>query len=319
MTIQFDRTVQLDVYADNQKLTLVKPEPGEDEDPAEMTFDVSASSDKEPNRAKIIVYNLGESTRELLSAAHQGVELYAGYDGETTLIFRGETTNVTHDHQKPLWITTIYAGDGDKEYNNSIFEKSYSAGTQVSVIISDMASEMNIPGEIIPVNPFTVLLESENYSGRTRDQLDKITAAHDLTWSIQEGILEILPKGVPSLSNPTAVLLSTDTGMIGSPMLIERQDSDENTKKKKGKEKEDRIIGVRVTAQLNPQIKPNRLIQIVPQLTTTALGKLMEVKQPNTTGEGTWLVDRVRYFGDNTIGPFDVEAEADILRQELPV
>lgn len=313
MTILFDRSVELRVFADNQKITLVKP----GEESLDIDFDVVTSSDKEPNRAKIIVYNLSETTRNLIGANHQGVELLAGYSGDTKLIFRGATTNVTHEKARPDWITTIYAGDGEKEYTTKIFNKSYSAGSLVFQILKDLAVAMEIPSEINFDEVTATLLKGESYSGRVKDVLDQVTKAYGLKWSVQQGVLEITSLLSPIRSQPTAVLLSVDTGMIGSPELIERQSEEENTKKRGRDKKETRIIGVRVMSLLNPEIRPGRLIKIEAQQTITSLGKLMEVKTPNVTANGVWRCDRAHYYGDNVTGPFDVEVEADILEQTI--
>jgi hypothetical protein len=178
---------------------------------------------------------------------------------------------------------------------------------------------MGLPSEINFSNPSAVLLKSESYSDKARIVLDKLMAKIGYRWSIQQGVLEITPIDEPLQSSPEAVLLSVDTGMIGSPVLIERQDTDDDpTAKPKAKERKERIIGVRVTSLMNALIKPGHLMQIEAQQTVTStLGKLSEAKTPSVTANGVWLVDRTHYFGDNTTGPFDVEAEADVAIQQL--
>lgn len=322
MTILFNRSLQLDIFADNRRITLAKSGDRPGIDSLFFEFDITVSRDKEPNRAKISVYNLNETNRNLFSADHQGVELSAGYNGEVNLLFRGVTTNVTHDHQRDAWRTTFYCGDGEKEYGSVRFNKTYSAGVLILVIFKDIAKAFGLPNEIIFEDPFATLLKGRSFSGLAKDALDELTKDYKLQWSIQRGTLEITPKGSPILSQPIVTLLSADTGMIGSPQLIERQTKDENTKKerkkKKAEKEKERIIGVRVKSLLNTEIYPNRLIKILPQQTQTdTLGKLMEVKTPEITAEGIWLVDKAHFFGDNMTGPYHVEAEADITKQVI--
>ena len=325
MTILFNRSVQLDIFANNQRVTLAKPGTRPGIDSVFFEFDITVSRDKEPNRARISVYNLGPTNRNLFEADHQGVELSAGYDGEVKLLFRGVTTNVTQDKQKTFYKTTFYCGDGEKEYGTQKFNKSYSKNTKIELILNDMAKALGLPKEIIFLEKAATLLKGRSFSGLCKDALTELTKDYKLQWSIQQGVLEVTPIGSPIISQPFAVLLSTDTGMIGSPRLIERQkkeDKDEKKKKKKKQKKKDdgkpkdRIVGVRVVSLINPDIYPNRLIKIVPQRTQTeTLGKLMEAKTPEVSGEGVWLVDKARFFGDNRTGPFHVEAEADIMKQ----
>jgi len=321
MTILFNRSLQLDIFANNQRVTLAKSGDRPGIDSLFFEFDVYVSRDKEPNRAQIAVYNLNETNRNLFSGDHQGVELLAGYNGETNLLFRGVTTNVTHTHERGYWQTMFYCGDGEKEYGTAKFNKSYSAGVLILVIFKDVATALGLPNEIIFEDPFATLLKGRSFSGLAKDALDELTKDYKLQWSIQRGTLEITPQGSPVLSQPIATLLSADTGMLSSPELIERQTKDRNTKrerKKKSKRVEERMIGVRVRSLLNTEIYPNRLIQILPQRTQTdTLGKLMEVKIPEMTAEGIWLVDKAHFFGDNMTGPYEVDAEADITTQVI--
>ncbi len=118
----------------------------------------------------------------------------------------------------------------------------------------------------------------------------------------------------PIASQPTAVLLSTDTGLIGSPVLVERQENKQNTKSGK-KNKENRLIGVNFISYLNPEIRPGRLVEIRAMQTINQLGKLQETKIPNISANGVYRVDVVRYIGANMPGSrFDCEGEADKMR-----
>lgn len=321
MPTLFNRSVQLDVFADNRKITIAKPGDIPGVDSLFIEFDINVARNEEPNRAKISIYNLNETSRSLLSASHQGVEFFGGYSGEVKSIFRGVTTNVAHHHAKTFWKTTLYAGDGEKEYSTKKFNKAYSAGTSMLLIIRDMAAALDLPNEIVfdSILALTVLTRGRSFAGLVKDELTKLTKSLGLQWSIQRGTLEITPRGEPVISQPFATLLSADTGMIESPLLIERQNKDKDTKKKKPKDdKEERIVGVRVKSLLNPDVYPNRLIKIVPQLTQTeTLGKLMEAKTPAVSAEGVWLVDKAHFFGDNMVGPYHVEAEADITTQVI--
>jgi hypothetical protein len=322
----FNRALQLDIFANNQRVTLVNPGSRPGIDSLFFEFDINVSRDKEPNRAQISVYNLNQTNRDLFTANHQGVELSAGYNGEVKLLFRGVTTNVIHNEERTFIKTTFFCGDGEKEYGTQKFNKSYSKGTLISLIFQDMAKALGLPNEVLIDDiAFTTLLKGRSFSGLVKDALTELTEDYGFQWSIQQGTLEITVKGEPIISQPFATVLSSDTGMIGRPKLIERQSKSEKTKEKKsekakekGEEKEERIIGVSVTSLLNADIYPNRLIKIIPQQTQTeTLGKLMEAKTPAITAEGVWLVDKAHFFGDNMTGPYHVEAEADITKQVL--
>jgi hypothetical protein len=289
MTLLYGRSILLDVFAGNQKLNLSQP----GNQTYDISFDIQLDETEKPNRAKIMVHNLEE-------------------DG---MIFRGVTTNIINQPQRLGWVTEIYSGEGEKEFSNNVFVKSYTAGTQILVILKDIIAAIGLPFELDFSDPFVTLPRGKSYANRVKDVLSKVTKAHGLEWSVQLGVLEIKPVGAPVKSQVRAELLSSETGMLDSPALIERQDETENTKKKD--KKDQRIIGVKVRSLLNHRIRPNRLIEIRPQQTVFNLGKLSEARVPKKTAEGVWRVDRAHFMGDNQLGPFDVEAEAYVGVQEL--
>ncbi len=282
-----------------------------------MDFDILARRDSKPNTAKITVQNLSETTRNLMSADHQGIEFFAGYgDEDPVLIFRGSTVNVFHQKPSPgtTWYTEIYALEGEKELKSAIFNRSYEAGTEVRQVIEDVSKSMGIPTEIDFFEVSDVLSESLTLSGLAKDVLDMLTGDYDLRWSIQQGILEITPFLSSVSSQPTAVVLTSDTGMIESPILTERQPIGKKgrAKKKKKGQKEEMVPGVRVLSLLNADIRPNRIIEIrARQTVNNQLGKLSEQKRPVKSADGFYICDKVRYYGDNHGGPFLAEMEAD--------
>jgi hypothetical protein len=284
---------------------------------ADIEFEIITNLNPEPNQATIKIHNLAESTRNLFTADHQGIEFYAARNAteKPIMIFRGETTNVLHDDIDPGYLTTIFAGDGDKSFSSIPFNKSYKAGTLVLTILKDLASAMNLPTEVNFFDIQARLLRSETFSGLCKDALNEVTKDYGLKWSIQQGILEIINLVQPIVSQPTAVLISADTGMIGAPIIVERQENKQNTKQKGKKKKENRLIGVNVTNYLDPEIKPGRLVQIHSETTIIQLGKLLETKIPNINANGIYRTDVARYIGGNLPGNrFDVEVEADKMR-----
>ncbi len=307
MTSLFNGRIKLSMYVSVKRYDIEE---------ADMEFEIITNLNKEPNQATIRVHNLAESTRNLFSSDHQGIEFFASRNptDDLKMIFRGETTNVLNERNYPGYITTIYAGDGDKVFSSIPFNKSYSAGTLYLVILKDIAATMSLPVEIDYYDVSAKILKGETFSGLCKDVLDQICKDLGLKWSIQQGILEIINLVQPIASQPTAVLLSTDTGLIGSPVLVERQENKQNTKSGK-KNKENRLIGVNAVSYLNPEIRPGRLVEIRAAQTINQLGKLQEARIPNISANGVYRADVVRYIGGNLPGSrFDCELEADKMR-----
>jgi hypothetical protein len=275
-------------------------------------FDILARRDSKPNTAQITVYQLSETARNLFTAEHQGVEFFAGYGDKPVLIFRGTTTNILHTKAESgtEWATEIYAGEGEKELQTSVFNRSYTAGTEIRLIIEDVARSMGLPIEIDFFEIPQSLLKGVSLSGMAKDVLDQLTQDYNLRWSIQQGQLEVTDLLSPISSQATAVVLSSDTGMLGSPVLTERQPT--GKRKKKKDDKIEMIPGVKVRSLMNPDIRPNRLVEIrARQTINNQLGKLMETKRASKSANGLYIADKVRYTGNNYGGPFVTEMEAD--------
>jgi hypothetical protein len=286
--------------------------------PAEMhmEFDIITSTDSKPNQAKIIIYNLSETTRNLFQEDFQAVKFYAGYDGSSKLIFSGVTTNVLHERNGVDWRTIIYAADGYKELYTIKVNQSFSKGTPVKLVYTKLAGAFGLPIEDSST-VFDTLLTGVTYSGLIKDVLDNLFENYDVSWSIQKGVVEIRPSDTPPLSKVKAVVLNANTGLLGSPVVTERTVQPvkrKKSQKKKGKQKETKIFGIKATALLIPDIQPGAVVKVdAIRLVSTGLSKLMEVKVPKVKPVGIYLCDRVRYIGNNYGGRFDVELEGDAL------
>lgn len=288
MTLLFDRKVELHVFLTGEKY-IIKD--------LDMSFDILATRDSKPNTAKIMVYNLSEATRNLFSRETRGIEFWAGYGEDIGMIFRGswdENTSIfKHYKGGPDWITEIETGDGLKEFQTTYFDRSYSAGTSVTSIIGDIASAMGLP----VANDWPgvdVLNSGAVYSGKAKDLLDDLSNEYGFGWSIQHGVVEIVEDQDTLKSETTAVVLSTDTGLVGRPVVNKD--------------------GLEVNTLMLASVKPTRLIQVNPASVETKLGNKQDTIKsgikPSPTG--TYIVDRIQYQGDNFGGSFNCVIQSDL-------
>jgi len=278
----FDRKTELKVFAGGRQYTIRD---------LHMDFDILSNRKSKPNQAKITIWNLSETTRNLFSEDLQGIEFSAGYQTTPVLIFRGATNNVLHVPGRVDYQSIIFAGEGQKEFSESVFNKSYAKGTPLSLVLKEVSASLGLPAEIDDESVDHVLLTGLSLSGRTKDVLDRVTADHGLTWSIQHGTTEIVKAGEPPRRDASAIVVSTDTGLLESPVLTDR--------------------GVRVKSMLDARIRPSRLIDVRPRSTTLNYSEAIKNKPPKTDATGIYIVDRAQYVGSNYGGPFDVIAESD--------
>ncbi len=264
-------------------------------------------------------------TRSLLSQDHQAIEFYAGYNPfdlpilpplSVPLLFKGTTINVSHRKVKADWVTEIIAGDGNKEFLESYFSRSYKKGTPVTQLLTDLALTFKLPFTNDFVDPTAIMTRGESYSGKVKDILDQIADDFYLSWSFQNQILEVVSFNQPPRKDVVATILSSDTGLLDQPILVERSDAQQPKKVDKTKVLNKPIrLGVQVKALLNGDIKPSRLFQVISPLPLSSLGietlkRKGEIKLPTATT--LYIADKVRYSGSNFGQTYEASIEGDV-------
>ena len=160
------------------------------------------------------------------------VEVQAGYVGGMSLIFRGDLRKAVPAREGTDWLVKVTAGDGEHALRSARVSRSFAPGTTVQMVVQHIAEAMGVGvgnaatalrnaslgtagllGDAMPEG--TVL------HGSAAAELTRLCESARKTWSIQDGNLQILDLG-GALSR-TAILLSPDTGMIGTPEVVNRR------------------------------------------------------------------------------------------------
>lgn len=242
-----------------------------------VSFDVTKTHTEATNTATIEVYNLSREHRGQLSGKHADVRLYAGYreDAGAALIFVGESGLVHSKMETTNAITVIEAQDGIKELREFRVSLSYKPGASVLQVLQGCASKIGLPLrasiEVTGVYP-----RGFSYLGPVKEALDMACRRGNVRWSIQDAGLLILPKDKPSYS--LGLMLSPETGMIGSPERITYTEGDLDGDEESRPE-------WKVTSLLQPLVLPTHQVQVRSNLLS-----------------GTFLVETVHHVGD-THGP----------------
>lgn len=221
-----------------------------------ISFNIKKTEDKDPNTAKIEIYNLNEDTRNLIRLdedpkTDQLVTLNAGYldgDGEEVL-FKGTMTSVYHQFKRPLVISVIEANDGKGALDKKKSSKSFSNNTSGKSVLNSLIGDLGLPSNINTLSfPDKIYKYGIAIAGMAKNALTNTTDFLDLSWSIQNNELKFVP--FDGDDGTRAVLLTPSSGMLGSP---ERLASETRKAKKKTKKVKP---GWRVDALLNAKIIP---------------------------------------------------------------
>jgi hypothetical protein len=244
-----------------------------------ISFTIEKSSRREPNKAKIEIYNLSSDSAAYIESgeARNTIQLFAGYGDAIPRIFAGEIRKgkARTIFNGPDRITRIEASDGGRQYRSARINKSYDGQVTTAEIIDDLAktfgAKISIPDDVGEIK-FT---QGFVASGASRDILATLSETLGVDAYFEDGVLRV--SSVNSDTGEQAVLLTSDTGLVDTP------------------EKTDK--GVNGISLLNSSIRPKRIVEI----------RTRSVK-------GFFLVQKVGHKGDNFANEFYTEFEAKSLR-----
>lgn len=245
-----------------------------------IAFSVTKGVSSTQNSARIELYNLSEGTRNALGKELDDVVLEAGYYPPTGgnnvgVIFKGQIRDIEHKREGENIVTTLTCGEGDKAFRKATISKSYPAGTEVKTVVEDIYKELAKEGidrgewkfpEDIPKfkRPYAVC-------GSCKREMDTLGRGKDFYWSVQNGVMEVIP-GDGYIGG--MIVLSPESGLIDTPTITDN--------------------GVKASALLNPEVRPNRRVRIISQT--------LEMNSEN----GEYRVGECTYSGDNRDGKFEV-------------
>lgn len=173
-----------------------------------------------PNTAEIRVYNLSDDTANKVQKEFTKVELRAGYDGNFGTIFAGTVVQFRRGRENPTdkYMDLIVA-DGDVAYNWATISTTLAAGYTPDDEFQAIAKAFEEHGIKVGYKPTFRTYQSPRGTtlyGRARDRLRDFCETEGMRWSIQNGKLQIIPKG--QTMSQEAFVLRPDTGLIGMPI-----------------------------------------------------------------------------------------------------
>lgn len=209
-----------------------------------IRFAVRRGDFKTPNSADIRVYNLSENTVQRIQKEFERVVLQAGYAGNYGVIFDGTIKQVRRgrESQDTTYID-ITAADGDSAYNFSVMNVTLASGSTANDHLEQVLSSMKSRGVTMGETPKlseTKLPRGKVFYGMTRDFLDILGKTQDVSWSIQDGKLTLIPNN--AYLPGEAVVITSATGMVGLPEQTQN--------------------GINVRTLLNPGIRIGKRLQI---------------------------------------------------------
>lgn len=241
---QFNRKASLIISAGDKGLDLSA---------LHFKFKISAADIQSPNTAEIRVYNLADETVKKIKGEFQVVTVQAGYEdtGVFGIIFQGSIKQFRVGKESAITsYLDILAADGDVAYNNAILKQTLAAG---STILQHAQAAVGAMGAVSPnaitLNPNSqkalqafggMLPRGKVLFGMARTIMKSTAERLNATWSIQNGVVQVLP--LNQYLPGQAVVLSALTGVVGIP-----EQTDE---------------GIKIKTLLNPKLRIGGQVQI---------------------------------------------------------
>lgn len=248
-----------------------------------INFEITKSILSFPNLCRLNIYNPNEDTLAALQKKFTKIVLNAGYEGDARLLFKGEVRNVFQNRAGVDSLITVYAGDGERDWQNATFNKTFTENVTISSAIEEVLKTFEdvTVGVVNGLPQVADKLRGQTLSGSSKDILDQFADEYGFDWSIQDGEVIITPVESP-LEGDEAVLVNAATGMLGSPTVTE--------------------IGADVSTLLNPRLLPNKAFKIESVNADIQLGNLFFRNIKRTTAEGTYKIQEVTFKGDSREG-----------------
>jgi len=239
----------------------------------DVEFKVKRTLRARAGTCELIVYNLSEAHRaELRGLRRALVQIEAGYTDALAMLFRGDSRKVTVVREGTDWTCTVTGGDGEHALQTARVSRSFSAGARVEEVVGACADALGIGRGNLPEalqgaelgRVGATFAEGTVVHGSAAAELARVLASAGFEWSIQDGVLQLLPVG--RALQRTAVVLSPDTGLVGSPEV--------------GKSRTVKAVGL-----IQPDLMPGRLVDLRSAV-VTGLYRVEEVEfTGNTRGE----------------------------------
>jgi hypothetical protein len=268
-----------------------------------MSFSIEKSLTETLNTSTIRIYNLSPSSRKLVEAPNNAVILKAGYtrDIGAVTIFVGIVRRSLTTRQGPDWVTELELDDGLIAYRDSKYTATFQPGASGIAVLRQVADQFGLPVMKLPDGlQDKIYPNGFAFVGRVRDAMNKVCNYLGCEWSIQNQEIQILKKG--GARERTALVISQDSGMIGSPELEAKTMSDKLAAKQGITTNSDGVVtrqSDRLTISGKPAkdrlevqgYKVNMFLQ-----PTTLPGDIVEVKAEGI--DNFFKVEKVTHQGD---------------------
>lgn len=244
--------------------------------PLHINFDIQKADTNSSNSGKVTLWNLSKTTLSMLEKNDCRLALRAGYGTRMPLLFEGTVSYASTSLDNADRKTEIELVDSLKSTRDSYLSMSYTEPVSWQKIFDDVADKMGVAVSYSYNATFKDISSGFSFVGKGTDVIAKGCASCGLSWTIQDGILQIKKPG--DTMNREVFVISKDTGLIGLPARVSMEKS--NTEAKK--------LGYDVSFLLNGAIGVNDYIKLESNV-VTGFFKVFSISHEGDNVSGDWL------------------------------
>lgn len=300
----FDRVAQLVVGQSGKDGILIEK--------LRFSFSIEKTLTETLNTSTIKIYNLSPASRKMVESPNNAVVLKAGYarDKGPVTIFVGIVRRSLTRREGPDWVTELELDDGLIAYRDSKFSTTFQPGASGIAVMRQVADQFGLPVLALPNLTDKIYPNGFSFVGRVRDAMNKVCNYMGCEWSIQNQEIQILKKG--GSRERTALVISQETGMIGSPELEAKTMSEKLAAKQGLTTNSDGVVTV-VTDRLTETGKaPKNRLEVQGYKVNTLMqptmlpGDIIKVEAEGV--DNFFKVEKVTHQGDTHGGEWATEA-----------
>lgn len=198
--------------------------------PLHIEFSIQKSDLETQNTGRVTVWNLNKAELAVLEENDCCVTLRAGYGSRLSLIFSGIVNYATTTIDSADRKTEIEVVDNLIEIRDTYVAVSYKGTVNWKTIFNDVASQMGVAVSYSYNATFSDISNGYSFVGLARDIMTKGCKCCGLSWSLQNGVMQVKKPG-DTMSREVYVL-SPDTGLLGIParvVITQDEDTGQNT------------------------------------------------------------------------------------------
>lgn len=252
-------------------------------------FHVEKTLDDTPGYSQISIYNLKQSTVRSISPGDT-VIVEAGYEkGNYGMIFSGDVVQpLTTLEEGVDYVLTLICQDGDKFLTSAFVMQTLEKKTPFSGIVGACTKGVTTNLITDEIDKKGQLIRGKVLFGKAANYVKKLAESVQSQLFVEDGKVNIV--AAKDYDGKTAVVLNSDTGLVGTP----NQTDD----------------GVSFTCLINPSTKLNTLVNIDANQVAQKKISSGETAFQEVNADGIYRVVKIVYEGDTHGTPWYMKCEA---------